>query len=167
MIGVGLLAAALTLTPATAVIPDSVPNLTRNYGHPSMHGFKPSEYRGKYFKINPANAFRKCVMWRESRNTYGARNHPSVSSAAGAYQFLDIPWRQRSGSLPWMLHKENKRVYGAKTATRIRLTLTRTPIEKWSRHWQDQAFYTVLNYNGPWSGWHHWTGASCNGLVGR
>jgi hypothetical protein len=31
-------------------------------------------------------------------------------------------------------------------------------IHKWSRYWQDAAFWTVLNYKGPMSGAKHWGG---------
>jgi hypothetical protein len=135
-------------------IPAKVPALVRNYGHEEMQGYAPSVYRGKYYRASQ-ESWRKCVMWRESKYRYGARNK-SGSSAAGAYQFLDHAWRKRSGSLPWMMHAENKKRFGAKHAAEILTVLRATPIERWGRPWQDQAFFTALNYNGPWSGKHHW-----------
>jgi hypothetical protein len=131
-----------------------VPVLLRKYGHAEMRGYAPSVYQGKYYRASQ-EPFRECVMWRESRHRYGARNK-SGSSAAGAYQFLDNTWRKRSGSLPWMMHAENKKVYGTAQAKRILNVLRAAPIERWGRAWQDQAFFTALNYNGMWSGKKHW-----------
>ena len=31
-------------------------------------------------------------------------------------------------------------------------------ITRWSRYWQDRAFFTVLNFDGPYSGRNHWAG---------
>ena len=49
-----------------------------------------SDYRGVHYakKWEP---FRRCVVYRESRGDYRARN--KNSSAAGAYQFLASKWR--------------------------------------------------------------------------
>jgi hypothetical protein len=131
-----------------------VPVLLRKQGHAEMRGYAPSVYRGKYYRA-AQEGYRECVMWRESRHRYGLRNQ-SGSSAAGAYQFLDNSWRKRSGSLPWMMHAENKQVYGKEQAKKILRTLQTSPIERWGRAWQDQAFFTALNYNGTWSGKKHW-----------
>lgn len=153
-------ATLLSKRPYASAVPDrpkypKAPALVRNYGHDEMQGYRESVYKGKFYRASQ-ESWRKCVMWRESRFRYGARNKPSVSSAAGAYQFLDIPWRQRSGSLPWMMHAENKKVYGPVQAKRILRVLQSTPIERWGRPWQDQAFFTALNYQGAWSGKKHW-----------
>jgi hypothetical protein len=134
--------------------PRRVPTLVMNYNHDDMHGYRPSVYQGRYYKASQ-ESFRKCVMMRESSYRYGARNR-SGSSAAGAYQFLDNAWRKNSGSLPWMMHAENKKVYGSAEAKKILRVLKSTPIERWGRAWQDQAFFTALNFNGAWSGKKHW-----------
>jgi muramidase (phage lysozyme) len=130
----------------------NIPMVTAKYKHPSMHGYKKSVYRGKFYRANQEH-YRKCVMQRESNHTYGARNHPSVSSAAGAYQFLDKSWRP---GLAHMIFPELKKDYGKQLAVAIRKELIKTPIEKWSREMQDRGFFTVLNYNGNWSGKKHW-----------
>jgi len=140
-----------TVVPKKPVV-RSAPMVTAKYKHPSMHGYKKSVYQGKFYRANQ-ESYRKCVMRRESNHTYGARNHPSVSSAAGAYQFLDKSWRP---GLAHMIFPELKKDYGKQLAVAIRKELIKTPIEKWSREMQDRGFFTVLNYNGNWSGKKHW-----------
>lgn len=120
------------------------------YNHPTMKGWKTSVYRGKYY--NPSQeGWRKCVQKRESTFRYGAKNRSS--SAAGAYQFLDSQWRE---PLAHMVYPELKKMYGNSVAKDIKKKLFANPISTWSRSIQDQAFFTVLNYNGKWSGKKHW-----------
>ena len=84
-------------------------------------------------------------MHRESRSNYRARG--TVSSAAGAYQFLEA-WHM---GLTYMMIKESKAtgdgLIGDIKALRAR------PIQEWNRYWQDRAFYTAWN-NGR--GADHW-----------
>lgn len=120
------------------------------YNHPTMKGWKTSVYRGKYY--NPSQeGWRKCVQKRESTFRYGAKNRSS--SASGAYQFLDSQWRE---PLAHMVYPELKKMYGNSVAKDIKKKLFANPISTWSRSIQDQAFFTVLNYNGKWSGKKHW-----------
>lgn len=123
------------------------------YNHPTMYGWKKSVYRGKYYNSSQ-ELWRKCVQKRESTHRYGAKN-PS-SSASGAYQFLDSQWRE---PLAHMVYPELKKMYGKSTAQDIKEKLFDNPISKWSRSIQDQAFFTVLNYHGKWSGKKHWNGS--------
>lgn len=111
-----------------------------------LKGFEPSLYRGKYFSKR-SERFRECVIERESKGNYRAAN--ASSSARGAYQFLDNAWRE---SLVHMLRPEAKK-HGLLPQVR---KLNNKPIHKWSRYWQDAAFYTVYNHDGPGSGAHHW-----------
>ena len=85
-------------------------------------------------------------MKRESRFSYRAAN--KSSSARGAYQFLDSQWRD---GLVWMMLKESKKTKDGLSAE-IK-TLFDKPIHKWSRYYQDRAFYTAWQ-NG--SGKKHW-----------
>ncbi len=151
--------ASYVLTPKN--VPTLMPEVTRKYKHPSMHGYKKSVYTGKYYHKSQ-ESFRKCVMFRESRNTYGSRNK-HTSTAAGAYQFLDSQWRN---GLSHMIYPELKKDYGKKIAKKVRTKLQKTPINKWSREMQDRAFFTALNYENKWSGRHHWNetvpGTTCN-----
>ena len=120
------------------------------YSHDTMQGWETSTYRGKYF-IPTQEGYRKCVQFRESRHRYGAAN--KTSSARGAYQFLDSQWRE---PLAHMVYPELRKIHGESVAKDIKKTLFANPINKWSREIQDMAFYTVLNYNGMWSGKKHW-----------
>ena len=131
----------------------TIPRVIYPYSHPHMKGWLPSTYKGKYFHKDQ-ESWRKCVQKRESHHRYGAAN--KSSSARGAYQFLDSQWRE---SLAHMVYPELRRMYGRSTAKDIKKKLFANPISKWSRPIQDMAFYTVLNYNGKWSGKKHWSSA--------
>ena len=105
-----------------------------------------SKYRGKWF--DPALAdCREAIMRRESRFNYQAAN--PVSSARGAYQFLDNNWRE---SLVHMLRPEIKRDYPHRRDTLE--SLTEKSIHKWPRFYQDAAFYTVVVKHDDI---HHWS----------
>ena len=113
-----------------------------------LKGYEKSLYRGKYYHKSQER-FRKCVMKRESNYRYKAANR--VSSARGAYQFLDNNWRD---GLVHMMVKESK-----KTGDYLKLRakkLHNKPIHRWNRYWQDRAFFTAMNWNGKWSGKKHW-----------
>lgn len=108
-------------------------------------GYEPSLYTGQHYESKWAQV-RKCIMHRESRSNYRARS--TISTASGAYQFLDSQWRV---SLTHMMIKESK-------ATRDGLiddikALRAKPIQAWNRYYQDRAFYTAWD-NGR--GADHW-----------
>jgi hypothetical protein len=108
-------------------------------------GHEPSLYTGQHYHSKWAQV-RKCIMHRESRSNYRARS--TISTASGAYQFLDSQWRV---SLTYMMIKESR-------ATRDGLiddikALRDKPIQAWNRYYQDRAFYTAWN-NGR--GADHW-----------
>ena len=127
------------------------PRVIYGYRHPTMQGWEVSFYKGKYY-VSSQEEWRKCVQHRESRFRYGAQN--KTSTAKGAYQFLDSQWRD---SLAHMVYPELIEMHGKYIAKDIKEKLFSQPISKWSRAIQDQAFYTVLNYNGKWSGKKHWS----------
>ena len=107
-------------------------------------GHERSLYKGQHYHSKWA-LVRQCIMHRESRSNYRARS--TVSSAAGAYQFLEA-WHM---GLTYMMIKESKAtgdgLIGDIKALRAR------PIQEWNRYWQDRAFYTAWN-NGR--GADHW-----------
>lgn len=55
-----------------------------------------------------------------------------------------------------MITPELKKQLPPEEVDAIKKQLFKNPINKWSREIQDMAFYTVLNYNGKWSGKKHW-----------
>lgn len=115
-----------------------------------MHGSEPSLYRGKYFYADQ-EAFRKCVADREGSFTYTVRGGGG-NNYYGTYQFS----RAFQNGIPYMMAKESKRTKDGLRAEALKLRSK--PINRWNRYWQDRAFYSVLNYNGKWSGKHHWAG---------
>ena len=114
-------------------------------------------YTGYYYRISPDEDARKCIAWRESRNTTKA-----VSSGGhmGLYQMTAA----LGEGAAWMM-----RVDPVEPITRAqRVWLQAHPITSWSRYWQDRAWYTVWNYSGKASGAKHWflSGSACNALAG-
>ena len=134
------------LTSAILVAPAAVP-----VGGGDAPNVRPSTYVGK-FHAPRWEAWRKCVVWRESRDNPRARNRNS--SAAGTYQFLDRAWRT---SLTYMLMPEHRQRRAEVRALRAK------PINEWPRYWQDAAFWTVLNFG---AGAKHWAlqRSACNGV---
>lgn len=127
----------------------------KGYHNPTMVGYEASAYTGKYYKRSggkASEAYRKCVLMRESNGHYGAR--PEFSTAAGGYQWLR-PWYH---ALPHMIYPELSDMYGVAEAKRIRATLLRIGIPRYSRFYQDMAFYTVLSWEHKFSGAKHWSG---------
>jgi hypothetical protein len=107
----------------------------------STMGFAPSLYQGKWYSEKWEDE-RACIMWRESRHNYKAAN--KTSSARGAYQFLDSQWRD---GLVWMMLAEGGNKKDIKA-------LRKKPIHKWSRYYQDRAFYTAWRHG---EGRNHWS----------
>lgn len=145
--------------------PRSVPSIVVSAEFLSAHsrtafdftGYEKSIYKGIHYRPNQ-ESFRKCVMQRESHFNYRAANRSS--SARGAFQFLDNNWRD---GLVWMMLKESRATDDG-LDRKIKRLFDR-PINRWSRYWQDRAFFTAMNINGDWAGKHHWNatvhGTSC------
>lgn len=110
-----------------------------------LEGWMPSLYRGIWWDKKWAD-IRACIMKRESNFRYKAAN--PTSSARGAYQFLDRSWRD---GLVWMMIAESKKTGDGLIGEAKKLR--KKPIHKWSRYWQDRAFYTALRDG---KGIHHW-----------
>lgn len=129
---------ALLLTATLLVPTDGMTTEERTAA--STVGFAPSLYQGKWYHKRWEDE-RKCIMARESNYNYRAKNRNS--SASGAYQFLDSQWRD---GLVWMMLDEG----GNKQEIKA---LRDKPITKWSRYYQDRAFYTAWRHG---AGKHHW-----------
>jgi len=108
-------------------------------------GYEPSLYVGQHYDSKWA-AVRKCIMHRESRYNYRARS--TISTASGAYQFLDSQWRI---SLTHMMIQESKAT--ADGLIEDIKDLREKPIQEWNRYYQDRAFFTAWD-NGR--GADHW-----------
>jgi len=108
-------------------------------------GYESSLYTGQHYHSKWAGV-RQCIMHRESRYNYRARS--TVSTASGAYQFLDSQWRI---SLTYMMIRESRSTADG-LISEIK-ALRNKPIQEWNRYWQDRAFYTAWN-NGR--GADHW-----------
>ncbi len=109
-------------------------------------GFESSAYRGKYFNKSQ-EGYRECVEYREARHSYKANSYH-----VGTYQFT----ADLARGAVWMMAKEWAKDFGKATATAMRVTLHSVKPTKWSRAIWDQAFYTILNWNGRASGEAHW-----------
>ena len=114
----------------------------------STMGYAESLYQGKWYDPKWEDE-RKCIMDRESNFNYKAAN--KSSSARGAYQFLDSQWRESLTHMLMPEHKDQKK--------EVR-SLRDKPIHKWSRYWQDAAFFTAWRHG---EGKHHWhyPGSNC------
>ena len=108
-------------------------------------GYEPSLYVGMHYDSKWAQV-RKCIQHGESRFNYRARS--TVSTASGAYQFLDSKWRV---SLTHMMIQES-RLTSDGLINDIKALRTK-PIQTWNRYFQDRAFYTAWD-NGR--GADHW-----------
>ena len=136
---------AIVLTAAMNIPADGMTRLEQTAA--STQGYAPSLYRGEWYATKWEDE-RKCIMRRESHNNYRARN--KSSSASGAYQFLDSQWRE---GLVWMMLDEggNKKQIKA---------LFNKPIHKWSRYYQDRAFFTAWRHGEGRAHWNY-EGGNC------
>lgn len=117
-----------------------------------MRGIEPSLYRGDFFDAQ-AEELRACIVKRESEGRYDVRGGAS-DRYFGAYQMNDA----LADGATWMMLEEHKRILGSEPARELMEDLRRTPVTKWPRYWQDAAFYTIYNWEGPGSGAAHWAG---------
>lgn len=141
-----LLLAAATLFPVAP--PVSMPPSA-----PIQTGWQHSAYTGHYYRPYQ-EPYRKCVSHREGRFQYwttGSNNYYE-----GTYQMTDALLRGAA----WMMAPELREKFGDKKGKEIRDKLLETPGRRWHRYYQDQAFYTILNWHGDWTGRKHW-GTAC------
>lgn len=117
-----------------------------------MRGIERSLYRGEYFTPT-TEPLRACIVKRESEGRYDVRGGGG-NRYFGAYQMND----DLADGATWMMLDEHKGVLGAQAARSLMDELRETPVTKWPRYWQDAAFYTIFNWEGPGSGAAHWAG---------
>ena len=111
----------------------------------ALRGVFKSAYVGTYFDSRFEKK-RMCIVKRESNGYYTVVSHGGYY---GAYQFND-GWRKGAASL---MYKTLKKEVGAANALRLVSALKARRINKWSRYWQDRAFWTVFNHGRGASNW--------------
>lgn len=116
-----------------------------------MRGVERSLYRGRYFHPR-AEEKRLCIVRRESEGHYDVVN--PGGNYFGAYQVS----RPLARGVTYMLVREHRDLVGPDRAQQILADLRRTPMNEWPRYWQDAAFHTIMNWEGPLSGASHWAG---------
>jgi hypothetical protein len=141
-------AATATSTLALPVLVKGEPAATRakavSY---SLRGVFKSAYVGSFYDKRYEKK-RMCIVKRESNGYYTV---VSRGGYYGAYQFGD-GWRKGAASL---MYRSLKKEVGAANALRLVNALKAKHINKWSRYWQDRAFWTVFNHGrgaGNWAG---------------
>lgn len=144
----GIAAALLSIIPATQANAATPPPIDPPG---KVEGVQPSAYRGEYY-IASQEPYRKCVAQREGRHQYWVTG--SNGFYLGTYQMTHALAR---GAV-WMMGPELRRMFGKQEGIRIRKALHATKPTRWDRFYWDMAFYTVLNYEHPGSGLHHWRG---------
>lgn len=130
-----------------------MPTISRSSREPQMNDvhLDDSTYRGEFY--DPAQEpYRKCVAERESNGH--AWSQSKSRTYHGAYQMSTALWRGAT----FMMTPELKRQYGVEMGKRIARELRSIKASQAAMHWQTQAFYTVLNWDGRWSGKSHWAG---------
>jgi hypothetical protein len=111
----------------------------------ALRGVFKSAYVGTFFDARYEKK-RMCIVKRESNGYYTVVSHGGYY---GAYQFND-GFRKGAASL---MYKTLKREVGAANALRLVKALKAKRINKWSRYWQDRAFWTVFNHGRGASNW--------------
>lgn len=130
-----------------------IPVISRSSRSPYMNGvhLEDSTYRGRFYDPSQ-EAYRKCVAERESNGH--AWSQSKSRTYHGAYQMSVALWRGAT----YMMTPELKDQYGPVAGKRIAQDLRSINASQAAMHWQTQAFYTVLNWEGKWSGKSHWAG---------
>jgi hypothetical protein len=143
--------AVTTATASTLAVPLLVkgePAATRakKVGY-SLRGVFKSAYVGSFYDSRYEKK-RMCIVKRESNGYYTVK---SRGGYYGAYQFND-GFRKGAAS---MMYKSLKKEVGATYALQLVSSLKKKKINRWSRYWQDRAFWTVFNHGrgaANWSG---------------
>ena len=115
-------------------------------------GVEPSLYRGRFYRSS-VERVRLCIVRRESEGIYTVRGGGG-NRYYGAYQMND----DLADGATWMMLPEAKQLLGESVARALMAQLRETPVTRWSRYWQDAAFFTIYNWERPGSGREHWAG---------
>ena len=115
-----------------------------------MTGLK-APYKGKFFRKHQEK-YQLCVLRRESNGHWFSTNR--ANGYFGAFQFNKALTRGAT----WMITPELKQIHGPEKGRAIAKELRATEMHRWRPFYQAMAFFTVLNWNGDWSGRKHWAG---------
>jgi len=115
-----------------------------------LSGWRPSLYRGKWFR-SEVESIRRCIMDRESNFSYTA---VGAGTYFGAYQMN----RGLAVGATRTMEAEVRKEMGAE-GVKILRALRQTSPNHWNRYWQDRAFYTIWR-NGAGMG--NWRGGGLN-----
>jgi len=107
-----------------------------------------SLYRGRFYEPR-YERIRQCIRGRESDDKYHAVSRSG--KYRGAYQMSPA----LGVGAGWMIQKELRHVHNVpkQTAIRIGRLLRDTPVNKWSRYYQDMAFHLIYDHG---AGAFHW-----------
>ena len=141
-----VLAAALIVSPASA----SSSEISAPAPH-HLSGVQESAYHGKFYRAGQ-EAYRKCVLRRESNGNYFSTNR--AGDSWGAYQLT----KALGVGAGWMVQPELVRLLGKEQGRKVAEWMRSVTPNRWNRWQSDAAFYTVLNWNGDGSGAKHWRG---------
>lgn len=145
-----LLIAVLATSPAHAATPPVPPSVVATRDDPDQTGVRASAYTGKYYRAVD-EGYRRCIVARESNSNYTSTGRNGYYQ--GAYQMTQALARGAA----WMMTAEIRATWPDHWRV-VRDTLLDTPAHRWSRYWQDAAFWTVLGWDHDRRGAFHWAG---------
>lgn len=137
-------------TPAPAVHATLMPLLFAAKTDPIMSSPR-QFYRGKFYRASQL-AFQRCILHRESRGHWFSTNR-----RAGYFGGFQVTPALARG-VTWMMLPELQHDHGKRVGSQIAKRLRATEMHHWLPVYQQQAFSTILNWRGDWSGAKHWGG---------
>lgn len=147
-IGVWAVLVFAMVTDAHAATPPVPPSVVAAKTDPQ--GPQPSAYTGKYYRAAD-EGYRLCIFARESNSNLRSTGRNGYYQ--GGYQFTQALARGAA----WEMAPELRALW-PKHWRVIRNLLIETPMSRWSRWYQDAAFYTIQNVDGVHEGAPHWAG---------
>lgn len=157
-----MLASVWLATTAHAVTPPTPPSVVATRSDPDQTGVRSSAYTGRYYRAVD-EGYRRCIFTRESNANYASTGNNG--GYQGGYQMT----RALARGAAWMMAPEIRANWPDHWRL-VRDLLLDTPASRWSRYWQDAAFWTVLNWDHDRRGAFHWSGgrwACWPGMVWR
>jgi hypothetical protein len=113
-----------------------------------LSSVKPSAYVGSFYDKRFEKK-RRCIQFRESNGSYTVRS--ANGKYLGAYQMNPGLGR----AVTFLMARSLRAEVGPAQATTLLVALRARPVNRWSRYWQDRAFWTIFNHG---RGAAHWAG---------